>query len=109
MEHNNTARPTLSYDGHGINGPDIYRSRIATFTDGAAAREWGALLASAPDLAREVGQLRAENARLREALQGIAEHADEFGDVEDNGTMTFRMTEKARAALASDARTEGGA
>jgi hypothetical protein len=43
-------RPELTYDGHGINGPDEYRSRVATFTNGADAAKYGPLFATAPDL-----------------------------------------------------------
>jgi hypothetical protein len=45
-----STRPELTYDGHGINGPDEYRSRIATFTNGADAAKYGPLFAAAPDL-----------------------------------------------------------
>jgi hypothetical protein len=43
-------RPELTYDGKGINGPDVYRSRIATFETGADAARYGKLLAAAPVL-----------------------------------------------------------
>ena len=43
-------RPTLTYDGYGINGPDEHRSRIATFTTGENADSYGALFAASPDL-----------------------------------------------------------
>ena len=46
--------PSFSFDGFGINGPDEYRTRIATFdrrnmseTD---RNKWGRLFAAAPDL-----------------------------------------------------------
>jgi len=42
----------LSYDGHGINGTDEYRTRLCTFTDSAKqdgkAAEFGPLFAAAP-------------------------------------------------------------
>lgn len=44
------ARPLLSFDGCGINGPDLHRSRLCTFVDSATAAAWGPLLALAPDL-----------------------------------------------------------
>lgn len=47
-----TTRPELTFDGHGINGPDEYRSRLATFTLGADVNKYGPLLAAAPDLVR---------------------------------------------------------
>lgn len=43
-------RPELSYDGRGINGPDEYRSRLATFTSTEAAIEYGPLFEAAPML-----------------------------------------------------------
>lgn len=39
----------LSYDGHGINGTDEYRTRLATFT-GPEGRSFGPLFAAAPEL-----------------------------------------------------------
>ncbi len=41
---------TLSFDGKGINGPDEYRSRLATFTSDKAATEYGALFEASPAL-----------------------------------------------------------
>jgi len=43
-------RPELSYDSHGINGPDEYRSRVATFAPGAARDKYGPLFEASPDL-----------------------------------------------------------
>jgi hypothetical protein len=43
-------RTELNYDGHGINGPDEYRTRIATFRKQEDADKYGNLLAAAPDL-----------------------------------------------------------
>ncbi len=42
----------LSYDGCGINGPDEYRTRIATFTNKRSKESdhYGRLFAAAPDL-----------------------------------------------------------
>jgi|GEM_PF-4038204 len=42
--------PELTFDGKGINGPDEYRERIATFSNNEAASKYGPLLAAAPDL-----------------------------------------------------------
>lgn len=46
-----------SYDGFGINGPDEYKTRIATFSQHANRKElndvYGPLFAVAPDLKRE--------------------------------------------------------
>ena len=40
----------LSFDGKGINGPDQFRSRVATFTNDADAAKYGPLFAAAPEL-----------------------------------------------------------
>lgn len=42
--------PELSYDGCGINGPDEYRTRLATFRTLADARHFGPLFAASPDM-----------------------------------------------------------
>lgn len=51
-------RPELTFDGKGINGPDEYRTRIATFNhpDSANqdAKKYGPLFASSPILAAAV-------------------------------------------------------
>ena len=62
MPNENTrSRPTLSFDGKGLNGPDEYRRRVATFSSAADAKLWGGILAAAPDM------LEALRALLREA------------------------------------------
>lgn len=48
-----TKQTTLSFDGKGINGPDEYRSRIATFADDKAAKEYGEVFAAALETQRE--------------------------------------------------------
>lgn len=40
--------PELSYDGCGINGPDEYRTRLATFRTLDDARHFGPLFAASP-------------------------------------------------------------
>ena len=45
-----STRPELTYDGHGINGPDEYRTRVVNFQTQADADKYGKLLAAAPDL-----------------------------------------------------------
>jgi hypothetical protein len=40
----------LSFDGCGINGPDEYRTRVATFQTQADADKYGKLFAAAPEL-----------------------------------------------------------
>lgn len=42
-------RTELSFDGHGINGPDEYRSRIATFQNGQGEK-YGLLFERAPQM-----------------------------------------------------------
>lgn len=43
-------RTELSFDGFGINGPDKYRSRVATFTTDDAGRKYGKLFEAAPEM-----------------------------------------------------------
>jgi hypothetical protein len=44
-------RPELTHDGHGINGPDEHRSRVATFSDKEKnGPKYGPLFAAAPEL-----------------------------------------------------------
>ena len=81
-----TTRPELTFDGRGINGPDKYRSRVATFSsslDGATVKQYGALFAAAPELlaALEI-MVRAFNVATVDPLVALA------------------SIEKARAALA---------
>lgn len=47
----------LSFDGFGINGPDEFRSRLATFTTPAAAAMWGPYFEVSPKLAAALGTL----------------------------------------------------
>jgi hypothetical protein len=53
-----SARRELSYDGRGINGPDQYRSRIATFSNDAAGDEYGKLFEAAPELLAALRKIR---------------------------------------------------
>jgi hypothetical protein len=71
----------LSFDGKGINGPDPYRTRIATFTSGATdadVAKYGPLFAASPALLASVRELigcadphrdRAEIKRARAAVK----------------------------------------
>jgi len=52
-------QPELSFDGFGINGPDKYRSRVATFTKGSGPK-YGNLFAAAPELLAALENLLAE-------------------------------------------------
>lgn len=47
---NTTHRPELNYDGIGINGPDEYRTRVASFDKQADADKYGPLFAAAPEM-----------------------------------------------------------
>jgi hypothetical protein len=40
----------LSFDGFGINGPDKYRTRLATFANDEAGKAYGKLFEASPDL-----------------------------------------------------------
>lgn len=65
-------RPELSFDGFGINGPDEYRSRIATFTkreDGTTAgAHYGPLFAAAPELMAALRELQGAVQAHRERI-----------------------------------------
>lgn len=50
-------RPILSYDGCGINGPDEYRSRLATFTSSERADRYGRLFACSSELLAALTQI----------------------------------------------------
>jgi len=52
-------RRTLSFDGCGINGPDEFRTRIATFNGYDKAEAWGPLFEAAPELLECVRELLA--------------------------------------------------
>ena len=41
---------TLSFDGKGINGPDEHRSRLATFANPEAAKQYGPLFEASTDM-----------------------------------------------------------
>lgn len=81
--HKPAARPTLTYDGWGINGPDEHRTRIAKFSTGAAGERWGPLLARAPDLLA--------------ALRWIADHGD---TTDGHRPACYAMRDAARRAFA---------
>lgn len=61
--NNTTPRPLLSFDGKGINGPDEYRTRLATFTPAALvsgdSEKWGRLMAAAPEMLAVLEDCRA--------------------------------------------------
>lgn len=59
----------LSFDGFGINGPDKYRSRVATFTNDEAGKAYGKLFEASPDLL----------SALQACLPTLEERAAEFG------------------------------
>ncbi len=84
MKPSQTLRPELSFDGCGINGPDEYRSRIATFARGADVKRYGPLLAAAPELL----------AALRELVEWATD--DRGGDL----PITDPAIRQARAAIA---------
>ncbi len=52
----------LSFDGCGINGPDMHRTRIATFNrsdwDSPSVKQYGALFAAAPAMLKALEKSR---------------------------------------------------
>lgn len=77
---NEAPRPELSFDGHGINGPDEYRSRLATFSNVEDANRYGPLFAASPNLLA--------------ACEGLMEWSDQMGGWE------AKCWDTARAAIA---------
>lgn len=76
-------RRTFSFDGWGINGPDEYRTRLATFTEaGKAYPGLRNLLEAAPELL----------AALEDIVNFVAPRADDVPFI--------AMLEDARAAIA---------
>ena len=59
----------LSFDGCGINGPDEYRTRLATFAipRGDDARKFGPMFAASPDML-------AAMVTIADRLESMAEH-----------------------------------
>jgi hypothetical protein len=106
---NTTQRtPELSFDGCGINGPDEYRTRLATFNrEGWPAEtvtKYGKLLEAAPELLAAVR----ECCELLEFLRLDYIHKGTGAEIEysEDGAL-----QKARAAIAratGDSQTEGG-
>lgn len=80
------SRSTLSYDGHGINGPDEYRTRIATFTNPALAKEYGPLFEAAPE--------------MLEALRNILADCENAQSPADWDFACVQAVEYARSAIA---------
>lgn len=96
-----TQRPELSFDGCGINGPDQYRSRIATFTDkrGPEAMKYGPLFAAAPTLETA---LQASN-RMLIMVGGLLLDSQHMGKIR----FVEEQIERNPAALALAERGEG--
>lgn len=57
--------PTFNFDGFGINGPDEYKSRVATFTPYGLGLNCGPLLAAAPDLLEALKNIVASTKNYR--------------------------------------------
>ncbi len=83
---NTNTQKTLSYDGCGINGPDEYRTRIATFTNKRSKESdyYGRLFAASPDLLTKL-----------ETMVSV------FNQEEIDPLQAFIAIEQARAALAA--------
>jgi len=66
-------RPQWVFDGCGINGPDEYRSRLATLTPAGQDAKCGALMVAAPELLEFVQECAMDsNDRVSPALKGKA-------------------------------------
>lgn len=69
----------LSFDGFGINGPDEYKSRLATLTPAGQALNVGPLLAAAPELLEA----------CKEALRQL--NADDCPSIPDGAMVRGRL------------------
>lgn len=91
--------PGLVFDGLGINGPDEYRTRIATFTrgqDSAQCMKYGAMFAASPELLASLQECEKELTRFidhQHATSPIARYAN-------GSTKVIALRDKARAAIA---------
>lgn len=72
-------RPELSFDGKGINGPDEYRERVATFRNDEGARKYGPLFAAAPDL---LAALQALSSTAR-TFRNVPKEEQDWGPLDD--------------------------
>jgi len=83
----------LSFDGFGINGPDKYRTRLATFTNDEAGKAYGKLFESAPEMLQA----------LRDALE-VLETAHRYFPKSIKNRDTFQLlnveANSVRAAIA---------
>lgn len=71
MSTNETSnRPTFTFDGYGINGPDEFRSRVARLTDYGQEIKAGPLLAAAPDLLAACQEAQATIERFHSYFPG---------------------------------------
>lgn len=75
--------PELSYDGCGINGPDEYRTRLATFATPRSddARHFGPLFAASPDM-------HAALTVIIDRLEAWAEHSERIARTEADSPRT---------------------
>ena len=88
---------TLSFDGKGINGPDEYRSRIATFTSSLNAGTYGPLFEAAPDLLAALDGIFAQTAK-HQRQWGQAEGALAFARDPDTAKAFFTAREALKHA-----------
>ena len=76
---------TLSFDGKGINGPDMYRTRLATFSTTNAANAYGTLFAAAP--------------KLLAALEAVTEQLDDWASNSEADDCDVKACLLAHAAI----------
>lgn len=93
----------LSFDGFGINGPDKYRTRLATFTNDEAGKAYGKLFEASPDLLDgHRAALQIIQGDLREALHGDSVEVFEY----QAQLRTLRGIAMTLEAICSDAITK---
>jgi trehalose/maltose hydrolase-like predicted phosphorylase len=75
--------PELSFDGHGINGPDEYRTRIATFNwSNPLAKNYTTLFEAAPELLAMLTRLTEKVSRVNEIQHnGVTVCAEDWAEL----------------------------
>lgn len=88
---------TYSFDGHGINGRDEYRTRLATLTNEGRAENVGPLFAAAPEMR---AALEASERNIVDLCQTVNILNKRLGGT-PRKVRAEDYAEKARAALAT--------
>jgi len=94
--------PELSFDGYGINGPDEYRTRLATFRERSdESRKYGPLFAAAPDMERALVRVADRLEAWAEAHERIATNTPDGPEYESHANRAANYRELVRIARES--------